>query len=75
LGWLPTVLILSWFEFGFEFLVSGMLLLVPLVADGLTQMFFQRQSTNPLRFATGFMAGVGISMVAKFAGVLLHSLF
>ncbi len=53
------------------------LILIPTVIDGLTQAFFNRESTNWLRFITGFMAGIGamalISSIGKFIGNFLLS--
>lgn len=39
------------------------LLIVPLGIDGLTQLFGLRQSTNALRFVTGYLAGFGAAMI------------
>ncbi len=39
------------------------LLLVPMGIDGLTQLFRMRESSNPIRFFTGYLAGLSVAMV------------
>jgi uncharacterized membrane protein len=42
-----------------------MLLMVPVAIDGVTQYFGPRESTNTLRFITGFIGGVGLIIFLK----------
>lgn len=44
------------------------LLMVPAFADGLTQAYMGRESTNWLRFATGIIAGTGAIALAAVIG-------
>lgn len=39
---------------------GAIVLLVPLLIDSLTQYWQWRTSTNPLRFVTGLLGGIGI---------------
>lgn len=43
----------------------SMLLMVPTTIDGLTQYFGPRESTNTLRFITGFIGGIGLIIFLK----------
>jgi uncharacterized membrane protein len=42
----------------------AILLTAPLLVDGLTQLAGLRRSTNPLRLATGVIAGLGLALAA-----------
>ena len=46
-------------------LFISMVLMVPVAIDGLTQYFGPRESTNTLRFITGFIGGVGLIIFLK----------
>lgn len=46
-------------------LFISMILLVPAAVDGITQYFGPRESTNNLRFTTGFVGGVGLIIFLK----------
>ena len=46
-------------------LILSMILMVPVAIDGLTQYFGPRESTNNLRFVTGFIGGVGLIIFLK----------
>jgi uncharacterized membrane protein len=46
-------------------LFISMLLMVPAAIDGITQYFGPRESTNNLRFITGFIGGVGLIIFIK----------
>jgi len=39
--------------------------MVPVAIDGFTQYFGPRESTNTLRFITGFIGGVGLIIFFK----------
>lgn len=57
----------------------SMVLLLPALADGLTQAFYHRESNNILRLITGIMFGVGLSslgaIIAKIIGNLILNFF
>jgi uncharacterized membrane protein len=48
-----------------KMLVISMVLMVPAAIDGLTQYFGPRESTNNLRFITGFIGGIGLIIFLK----------
>lgn len=52
---------------------------IPMVIDGMTQLFFNRESTNKLRFITGFMAGISqvglIDFLASFFAHLIYEIY
>ncbi|WP_407391948.1 DUF2085 domain-containing protein [Methanobrevibacter sp.] len=43
----------------------SIILIIPVAVDGLTQYFGPRESTNPLRFVTGFIGGIGLIIFFK----------
>ena len=51
--------------YDFKMLFVSMILMVPVAIDGVTQYFGPRESTNTLRFATGFIGGIGLIMFLK----------
>ena len=48
-----------------KMLFVSMILMMPAAIDGVTQYFGPRESTNNLRFATGFIGGVGLIIFLK----------
>jgi uncharacterized membrane protein len=51
----------------------GLLLNLPAGVDGVTQALGTRSSTNPLRFATGLMSGVGqVALISTFGRSVAH---
>ena len=44
---------------------SAILLLIPSVIDGLTQLLEYRESNNTLRFITGICGGLGLGILIK----------
>ena len=42
-----------------------MILMIPVAIDGFTQYFGPRESTNNLRFVTGFIGGIGLIIFLK----------
>ena len=46
-------------------LIFAVLLLVPTVIDGITQLFEYRESNNKLRFITGLLGGLGLGILIK----------
>ena len=51
--------------YDWNMLFISMILMVPVAIDGFTQYFGPRESTNTLRFATGFIGGVGLIIFLK----------
>jgi uncharacterized membrane protein len=41
------------------------LVIIPTAVDGITQLLRERTSSNPIRFLTGFPAGVGIMFLIR----------
>lgn len=65
---LAVYLILNLFfkhPYNLEMLIIAMVLMVPVAIDGLTQYFGPRESTNSLRFVTGFIGGIGLIIFLK----------
>lgn len=46
-------------------LIISIILMIPTTIDGLTQYFGPRESTNNLRFITGFIGGIGLIIFLK----------
>ena len=46
-------------------LIISIILMIPVVIDGFTQYFGSRESTNTLRFITGFIGGIGLIIFLK----------
>ena len=46
-------------------LLISIILMIPVAVDGLTQYFGPRESTNNLRFITGFIGGIGLIIFLK----------
>jgi uncharacterized membrane protein len=55
--------------------VVAVLLVLPTVADALTQASCKRESYNWLRFTTGLAAGAGLTALAVNVGVMVGSYF
>lgn len=53
-------------------LIISMALMVPAAIDGFTQYFGSRESTNTLRFATGFIGGIGLIIFLK---IIIRGIF
>ncbi|RZB29481.1 MAG: hypothetical protein AEth_01116 [Candidatus Argoarchaeum ethanivorans] len=47
------------FNYGLDIFVVSMLLMLPTALDGTTQLLKLRESTNLIRFSTGFIFGIG----------------
>ncbi len=45
--------------------ILAILLIIPTFLDGITQFLRYRESNNTLRFSTGLLAGIGLSIMAK----------
>jgi uncharacterized membrane protein len=43
----------------------SMILMIPVAIDGVTQYFGPRESTNTIRFITGFAGGIGLIIFLK----------
>lgn len=46
------------------FLLGGIILVIPMAVDGITQLFGLRESNNYLRLVTGFIGGIGVLALA-----------
>ena len=46
-------------------IIIAVLLLMPTLVDGLTQLFEYRESNNLLRFITGILGGLGLGILIK----------
>lgn len=46
-------------------LIISIILMIPVAIDGFTQYFGIRESTNNLRFITGFIGGIGLIIFLK----------
>lgn len=66
-GLLAYIIINSIYRHAYDFnmLIVSMILMIPVAADGLTQYFGPRESTNSLRFITGFIGGIGLIIFLK----------
>lgn len=52
-------------SYDLKMLLFSMILMLPVAIDGITQYFGPRESTNTLRFVTGFIGGVGLIIFLK----------
>lgn len=52
-------------SYDLNMLLISMALMVPVAIDGVTQYFGPRESTNTLRFITGFIGGIGLIIFLK----------
>ena len=52
-------------SYDFNTLMMAIVLMIPTAVDGFTQYFGKRESTNALRFATGFAGGIGLIIFLK----------
>lgn len=63
---------LSLFLFLFQLIyinwILSIVLILPTVIDGLTQAYFNRESTNIIRVLSGFIAGLGIMSLIHIIG-------
>ncbi|WP_458453264.1 DUF2085 domain-containing protein [Methanobrevibacter sp.] len=66
-GLLAYIIINSTYTHAYDFnmLIVSMILMIPVATDGLTQYFGPRESTNGLRFITGFIGGIGLIIFLK----------
>lgn len=48
-----------------EFLIVYLIMILPTGVDGLTQLMFNRESTNFIRCITGYPAGVGLMLFIR----------
>ena len=50
--------------------VAAVLIMVPMIADGMIQMFTSYESNNRRRFITGFLFGYGLVMLIGISTVI-----
>lgn len=53
------------FNHNFQTVIIGILLLVPMIIDGLNQYILNKLSTNLRRIYTGVLAGIGICLITN----------
>ncbi len=51
--------------YSLELIILAILLIIPMVIDGTSQLLDKRNSTNNIRFFTGLCAGIGLAILAK----------
>lgn len=54
-----------------EYVLFGILLCIPTVLDGTTQLFDFRHSNNYLRLSTGLLGGIGLMIIIKFLKLII----
>jgi len=59
----PIIFISLKYLSGIDLFILGVLLLIPMFIDGITQFFEIRESNNILRFITGLIGGLGITIL------------
>jgi uncharacterized membrane protein len=64
---MSTLLLFTFNIFQIPFWIS-MLLILPTYMDGITQAYFNRESTNWLRLFTGIIAGIGMMSICAIIG-------
>lgn len=52
-------------SYDLNMLIISMILMIPVAIDGFTQYLGKRESTNNLRFITGFIGGIGLIIFMK----------
>ena len=65
---LVVFLIWNWFfelNHDINTIIISMILMIPVAIDGFTQYFGPRESTNTIRFITGFIGGIGLIIFLK----------
>ena len=63
---------LSLFLFLFQLIyinwILSIIFILPTLIDGLTQAYFNRESTNSIRVISGFLAGIGVMSITHIIG-------
>ena len=63
---------LSLFLFLFQLIyinwILSIIFILPTLIDGLTQAYFNRESTNSIRVISGFLAGIGVMSIIHIIG-------
>lgn len=52
-------------QYTLPMILMGIILIIPMASDGVTQLFNFRESNNGLRFFTGLMGGIGLGILVK----------
>jgi len=58
----------AFFPISYDFvklLLLAILLLVPMLVDGISQLLGMRETNNKIRFFTGLLAGIGLIILSK----------
>lgn len=54
-----------------RYVIFGIILCVPSVIDGITQLLKFRESNNMLRFFTGLIGGIGLMIIVKYIKLII----
>lgn len=60
-----TFVYFVYIQYSIEAILTAIILIIPTFLDGITQFFDFRESSNTLRFITGFLAGIGLGIFFK----------
>lgn len=60
-----TFVYFNYVQYNLFFILFGMLIMFPILIDGLTQFLGYRESNNILRFSTGLIASIGLGILVK----------
>nr|WP_294969301.1 DUF2085 domain-containing protein [uncultured Methanosphaera sp.] len=52
-------------DYNIYLIITAILLVIPMVIDGTTQLLTNRISNNKLRFITGFLGGLDLCIIIK----------
>jgi uncharacterized membrane protein len=52
-------------DYNLALIITAILLILPMGIDGTTQLLTDRLSNNTLRFITGLLGGLGLSIIIK----------
>lgn len=62
-------------DYNITIIILALLLLLPMTIDGTTQLLSRRLSNNTLRFITGLMGGLGLSIIIKAIKYYIYILY
>jgi len=63
--------LLFFIDYSEKALLIAVLIILPLIIDGLSQLIGYRESNNKLRFITGLNAGIGIALLFSFFKIII----
>lgn len=62
---------ISTITYNINLILLAFVLIIPMLLDGITQLFGIRTSNNKVRFFTGLLAGVGLGILSKLIKFIL----